>query len=212
MQARGVIVRRAGDLRRRQIPSEPTVKSDLRTRMRSLLRKLTPAERAARSTAAAKHLVASAAWRDARVVLVFLSLPSEVDTTALVEAAWGSGKRVLAPRVDVASTTLVPVAIRSWSDCLPGFKGILEPTASGAVPVESIDLVLVPGLAFDLQGRRLGRGGGYYDRFLARPGLAALTCGLGFESQVLDQVPSEAHDRRVDALATDKRFRRCGSR
>lgn len=186
------------------------MKTDLRSTMRSRLRATTPAERAAASGALVRHLFESTAWRDARVVLVFLSLPHEVDTTSLVDAGWSGGKHVLAPRIDVPSRALEPVEIKRWSDCLPGYRGILEPTGVGTVALESIDLVLVPGLAFDLTGRRLGQGGGFYDRFLARKNLAAMTCGLCFQFQVVDEVPCEPHDRRVDALATDRRFRHCG--
>lgn len=177
--------------------------------MRAQLRGLLAGQRAARSAAAARHLLASVAWRDARTVAVFLSMPDEIDTTTLVEAAWSSGRRVLAPRVDPASRSLALVPIHGWTDCLPGFRGILEPITGGAAELATIDLMLVPGLAFDVHGGRLGQGGGYYDRLLARPDARVRTCGLAFEFQVVPAVPSEPHDRRVDLLATDARFRRC---
>ncbi len=184
-------------------------KPDLRSQMRTMLRSINANERLTRSAAAVRHLLASAVWRDARVVFTFLSLPHEVDTTGIVEAAWAERRRVLVPRIDPSTSTMIPIEITSWSDCLPGFRGILEPVGKDAVAPRTIDLVLVPGLAFDLAGGRLGQGGGYYDRFLAAPEVRALTCGLCFQGQVVEVVPTESHDRRMDFLVTDLRLRRC---
>ena len=188
------------------------MKTDLRTRMRSILRALTDAQRAERSKSAARHLLASVPWRDAHTVSVFLSMPHEIDTTMIVEAAWASGRRVLAPRVDTLTGALELLAIRTWSDCLPGYRRILEPTHGEVADVAAAELVLVPGLAFDARGCRLGQGGGFYDRLLALPQMRALTCGVAFEEQVVADVPIEPHDHLVDLLVTDARFRRCSAR
>ncbi len=188
------------------------VKTDLRSRMRTALRALDGAQRTEWSLAAARNLLASAAWRDARTVSVFLSMPHEIDTTAIVEAAWASGRRVLAPRVVEADSTLQLLAIRRWSDCLPGYRKILEPLSGEVVDPAEVELMLVPGLAFDPRGGRLGQGGGFYDRLLALPQIRATTCGVAFEIQVVDEVPVEPHDHRVDVLVTDARLRRCVAR
>ena len=90
---------------------------------------------------------------------------------------------------------------------MAGRYGILEPPAgTREIPISNLDLVLVPGLAFDTAGHRLGRGAGFYDRFLADPNLRAVTCGVGFEAQLLDNVPIDQWDIPLQAVATERRL------
>jgi 5-formyltetrahydrofolate cyclo-ligase len=100
---------------------------------------------------------------------------------------------------------MAAMEIRSLRDGLTlGRLGIHEPAGGQPWLVEAIDFIVVPALAFDHRGYRLGRGGGFYDRFLALPDLRAVTCGLGFAEQVVDEVPVAPHDRPVKLLVTDK--------
>ena len=95
---------------------------------------------------------------------------------------------------------------------LVGSFGIGEPAAGEAWPIEDIDLIVVPAVAYDRRGRRLGRGGGFYDRFLARGGLRARTCGLAFAQQIVQELPAESHDYPVEIVVTDRevlRINRC---
>ena len=115
------------------------------------------------------------------------------------------GKTALVPKVDEASHTMIAVAIDSLEAGLERSRyGILEPTASEARPPGEIDLVIAPGLAFDRAGNRLGRGGGYYDRFLAQDELRAVVCGVAFNEQVISDLPTDERDRRVGMLVTDR--------
>lgn len=104
---------------------------------------------------------------------------------------------------------MMPVEIKSLdSDVRPGPMGIREPIQGPPLPIAEIDLVLVPGLGFDEQGNRLGRGRGFYDRFLSHADFQGVTCAFALERQVVEHVPHDAHDVRVQMLVTEERVRR----
>lgn len=155
----------------------------------------------------ALHLASDPAWSAARVVAAFASLPDEVCTEPLLRAAIAAGKQVLLPRVqDGGRLDFVELSMsEGWR---VGRFGIREPAgASEAVPLTSADVVLVPGLAFDRAGGRLGRGAGYYDRALApclRSAARPALIGLALASQIVSRVPRSAHDVRVDRVVTER--------
>lgn len=157
-----------------------------------------------KSRAACEALLTVAEYRDAGVIMLYAPIPQELDVEPVARSAWDRGKTVLAPRVDTQRHCMEVAAIRSLDDLTPRYFGIREPAGGEPWPVERIDLVIVPGVAFDRTGNRLGRGGGYYDRFLAQPGLDAVACGLAFAEQVLGEIPVRAYDRPVDMLVTDE--------
>jgi 5-formyltetrahydrofolate cyclo-ligase len=180
------------------------------------LREGTPAPlRAAWSAAARERIAALRCWRDARTVGLFAAIRGEVDLLPIVADALSRGKRVAFPRADRAAGTLAFHAVDSAGDLRPGAFGVPEPQPDPAsrVACADIDLLFVPGVAFDASGRRLGFGGGYYDRLLAsmRPEAAAATLALGltFECQVFPEVPVEPSDQRVNALVTETRSLWC---
>jgi 5-formyltetrahydrofolate cyclo-ligase len=182
------------------------MKSRLRQELRHRMGELTSMVRYARSLAACKHLVQQPEFLSADVVMIFLSLPDEVDTAALALAAWQMNKTVCAPKVDWEHRRMMPVEIISLdTNVKAGLYDVQEPVdESRPIPLEMLNLVVVPGVAFDRQGRRLGRGGGFYDRFLAQPGLSAMTCGLALREQILEDLSSEPHDQNVKMLVTDE--------
>lgn len=149
----------------------------------------------------------------ARAVMVFLSMKREIDTTPLALRAWNDGKRVLAPHVAWSEGRMTPIEISSLSsDVREEPRGFRQPIVGPPYPLGEIDLVVVPGLAFDERGERLGRGKGFYDRFLAHADLRATFCGLALEEQVVAELPIDPHDRAVDMLVTDQRVRRFQAR
>ncbi len=104
---------------------------------------------------------------------------------------------------------MLPIQIDSLSDDLSeSILGIREPADGMPIPLANIDMVIVPGLGFDTKGNRLGRGRGFYDRFLAHRDWAGVACGLALEDQVLDEVPVTDHDAKINMLVTDKAVRR----
>ncbi len=192
-------------------------KKPLRARMRSLLASLPPDDLARASAAACAHLVAHQRFARARRLMVFLGTPGEPDVRPAARAAFGAGKVVCAPRMDWDARTMRPVALLA-PDAPTEVRrhSVPEPPDGPVVPPADLDLVLVPGLAFDERGFRLGRGAGFYDRFLAdaRAGWAAArtsgwVVGVCCEAQVLPEVPREAHDQPVDALLTEAGLRVC---
>lgn len=186
-----------------------TVKTDLRQRVRKMLADIPPDDMTAKSLRACHRLFERSQFLKAEVIMVFLSLPSEVDTSPIVLRCWQARKRVLAPKVSWNQRRMLPVEIRSLTDDLMvSTMGIREPVAGIPFPIPLIDMVIVPGLAFDEYGNRLGRGRGFYDRFLAHPEFKGIACGLAFEEQILPSVPVGPLDRHVDMVVTDEKVRR----
>ena len=183
-------------------------KKDLRHQLRQVMSALSPQVLHERSLQACGRLTGTQEYARSEIIMVFLSLPTEVDTTPLVLRAWRDRKRVLAPKVSYEQRRMLPIEIRSLSDDLSESPlGIREPAQGVPLPASNIDLVIVPGLGFDVHGNRIGRGRGFYDRFLAHAGWRGVACGFALESQVVDQVPVKEHDRQVDMLVTDAEVR-----
>jgi len=180
-------------------------KRALRAELRRLLSAVPPRDTARWSADVCRALASHPALGTARTVMAFAGLPGEPDLSAFFEWCWKSGRVLCLPRVDWDAGVLRPARVRGVEGIgPPGRHGVREPIA-GSEPIDAgrIDLVLVPGLGFDREGRRLGRGGGFYDRFLAAAACRAVRWGVGFEIQVVPRVPCGAHDVRLHALATE---------
>ena len=167
-----------------------------------------PAEvRAAAAAAIAQRVVALPEFAAASAVLLTLPFRTEWNTLPLVHAALAAAKTVVVPRVDRQTRMLELHSVSDPDrDVVPGHLDIPEPRAERPrVSRDAIDFVLVPGVAFDLEGRRLGYGGGYYDRLLPLlPARAARIAGA-FDIQIVARVPAAPHDVRVDAIVTESR-------
>ena len=184
-------------------------KEELRQQLRQCLTGMSPAELQERSAAVCRLLRKQKEYRRADVIMIFLTMAHEVDTTPIALAAWHDAKRVLAPLIPRDQQRMLPVEIQSLTtDVRPGERGVCEPVEGLPVPVSDIDLVIVPGLGFDRRGNRLGRGFGFYDRFLAHHDFRGVSCALAFEDQMVESIPVEAKDVRVQMLVTDVRVRR----
>ena len=168
---------------------------------------LAPAWRAQASAAIAARIADMDSFSRARVVLLTLPYRSEWDATLLVDRALAAGKVVAAPRVDPSARMLRVYRIDDVArDVEAGYRGIPEPRAAcSEIALDRIDWVLVPGTAFDAIGRRLGYGGGYYDRLLPFLPTATPRVAGAFEAQVVDSVPTAPHDVTVDCVVTEQR-------
>ncbi len=155
-------------------------------------------KRTEKERAALCHLLALHEVRCARRVLVYQSFGTEFSTQALISALLEDGKEVLLPRVE--GKELRAILFTKDTPLRPGAYGIPEPVGPAQDPA-SIDLVLCPGLGFDARGGRLGYGAGYYDRFLKKTG--AFRIGLCYNDCVLELIPTEATDEKMDALVTE---------
>ena len=188
-------------------PALHDAKQELRARIVAARDAMGAADRGADSDAIAARISALPSFRDARRVLLTLPFRSEWNTRPLIDAALAAGKTLALPRVDTVNRMLDICIVRDISlDCAPGYRTIPEPHAHvERVAPDSIDWVLVPGVAFDVRGQRLGYGGGYYDRLLAQlPRLSPRVAGA-FDAQVVDRVPAAQHDLVVDTLVTPTR-------
>jgi 5-formyltetrahydrofolate cyclo-ligase len=155
-----------------------------------------------------RQLLAQPFYLNARWLHCYLSLQNEVATEPVVRAALAGNKQVVVPVVEPEERQLLLAQIEDYDrDLAPGYRGILEPPTGARRLIEAgrIDLYLIPGVAFDPRGYRLGRGLGYYDRCLAGVKDAATVCALAYELQVVDQLPVEKHDIRVDLIVTERR-------
>ncbi|MEE8386549.1 MAG: 5-formyltetrahydrofolate cyclo-ligase [Dehalococcoidia bacterium] len=184
------------------------MKKELRSRLRTMLASIPPETLQERSSTVADRLFGEPEYQRAEVMMVYLSHQHEADTTPIVLQAWQDRKKVVAPQVSWESRQMIPLEIRSLDDVSSNQLGIREPVQGMPIPIELIDLVIVPGLAFDPYGNRLGRGRGFYDQFLARPQFRGTTCGVALEAQVVDSIPAGPHDVKVNMLVTDQRVRR----
>ena len=184
-------------------------KRALRGALRARLSSITPERMATASRAAAQRVCETEEFRRASAVMIFLPLRYEVDARHIALRAWQLGKTVTVPLAGHEQKHMIPVLVRSLEepmDCDP--YGVQTPSHCEPFPADMLELVVVPGLGFDRNGHRLGRGAGFYDRFLAQPRLHAATCGLAIEEQVVPEIPAEPHDLRLEMLATDTQLLR----
>lgn len=180
-------------------------KVELRQQLQGTLAGIPDEQRSEMSKKICQNLIATEEFQRASVVMCFLSLPTEVDTTPIILHAWQQGKTVVVPKVSWQQRHMIPIEINSLEIGLAtGTFGLKNPTAGVPTPFEEIDLVVAPGIGFAENGDRLGRGGGYYDHFFASDRLKAVKCGIAFSEQILDAVPTEAHDQQLDLIVTDK--------
>lgn len=168
-----------------------------------------PAVRRAKDRAVAERLLPLEEYRGAKRVLLYASFRTEVATGEIVEEAIRSGREVVLPRVDAENGALTKHVIGGIHELSPGFMGIPEPSSDVRVKVEEVDLVVVPGVAFDPLGRRVGYGGGYYDRLLPRIKGIKPVVALAYEEQLFESLPGEEHDVGMDIIVTDRRVIRC---
>lgn len=183
-------------------------KSAVRQRILGARDALPLEERRRRSRIIHDRLKVFSPFQKATVVLFYASFRSEVETEELIKVWLISGKVALLPVVISAEKTLFISRILSLDDLHPGFRGIPEPQGEHLRPVDldAVEVAVVPGVAFDLQGRRLGYGGGYYDRLFSLFPHSPWKIGLAFELQILPELPATAHDVAVDAIITEERI------
>lgn len=182
--------------------TKAAARGEARARLRAL-------DDRARRTASAR--VAERVWTvpevaAARVLLLYAALPGEVETDAIAEAAARRGVVVTYPRCLPETREMALHRVARADELRPGAYGIREPDVDSCplVTTDEIDVALVPGLAWDRTGGRLGRGAGYYDRLFATPAWRGFRCGLFFAAQELDALPTEPWDVPLHAVVTER--------
>ena len=185
-------------------------KAQLRACMREKRRSLLKEEQESAARAVFEQLAAFEPYKKADKVMAYMACRGELSLEPVIRDALSSGKTLLLPRCE-APGIMTARRIACMEDLEPGSYGLPEPKDScAAVNPQEIDLILVPGVAFDRAGHRIGQGGGYYDRFLEKSG--ALRVGICHEFALIDAVVHEAHDRMMDNVITPGRMIRICNR
>ena len=182
-------------------------KQQLRQKLQKTLLEMTDKQRVEKSKKACKNLISTPEFQNADTVMMYLSLPHEVDTSEAILSAWQLGKIVVVPKISWEQRHMIAVKINSLDT---GFStevaGLRNPVTGVPIPFEDIDLVVAPALGFDSSGKRLGRGASYYDRFFGNKELKARRCGFAFAEQLVESVPVTEHDEPIHFLVTDEKI------
>ncbi|NLI14629.1 5-formyltetrahydrofolate cyclo-ligase [Pelotomaculum propionicicum] len=184
-------------------------KSRLRKQILQMRNGLTPAQVAEKSRRIAARLLDLEEYRRSRSMMIYLDFRNEARTDEIVVKSLAAGKKVAVPVTDTAANQLIPSLLLNYpGDLQPGAWGIPEPGPQALRPLnpETLDLVIVPGVAFDTAGNRLGFGRGFYDRFLPLTGPGTVFAALAYEFQVLSDVYPGPHDIPVHAILTEDRL------
>jgi len=181
-------------------------KAELRAEARRRLRALAEAERAVAEAALDRRVWTVPEIASARTLLLFADLPEEVTTDAIAAEALRRGITVVYPRTLPETRTMTLHRVASLEHLLTGNYGIREPDPARCplVVETSIEAALVPGLAWDRRGNRLGRGAGYYDRLFGAPEWRGFRCGIFFSFQEMETIPTDPWDLPLDAVVTDR--------
>lgn len=182
-------------------------KAQLRLKMMNIRTSLSTNEVQTKSNKIIEQFILLPQYMKAKTLLVYLPFKNEIDTKPLIKKSWQDNKRILVP-VCQPEKKLLLSDLYSFNELKANKYGILEPAKEHqrSTPHEEVDLAIIPGVAFDYSGYRLGYGGGYYDRFLDNLLPDCTKIGLVFDFQLIDKVPTEPHDTRVDIILTENRI------
>jgi 5-formyltetrahydrofolate cyclo-ligase len=179
------------------------LKASLRKQVAQARDGLAPEELRAKSREIGSRLFQLPEYSAASVILFFASFRSEVETGPMIRQALAMGKRVVLPKVQGKELGLFEIKDFD-ADVSVGAWGIHEPHEKNPVALDTVDLIIVPGLAFDERGNRLGYGAGFYDKLLAT--FTKTTAALAYEVQVVPNVPAAGHDVPIQKIVTEKRI------
>jgi 5-formyltetrahydrofolate cyclo-ligase len=184
-------------------------KQEIRSEVQGRLKGLSEEQKGEKISAIEERLFEFANFLEANVTLLYVHKTGEVDTSRILQRCYDYNKVVVLPAFDPSRFDMSLLKVDNLEkDLKPGPRGIPEPdpTRCKGVPVDVVDIAIVPGIALDEKGGRIGSGQGYYDRFIPRLAITTRKVALAFEEQVLPQVPMEPHDRHVDIIITDRRI------
>jgi 5-formyltetrahydrofolate cyclo-ligase len=186
-------------------PMSSETKAVLRRQLRGEVARHTATELAEASRAICERIVAHKQWREAQTVLLYAPLSGEPDVRSLIESALEAAKLVALPRYEQVAARYEACRVTDSKGLRTGQFGVLEPSAECPVcELNELDLALVPGIGFSLNGCRLGRGKGFFDRMLSE--VRGWKCGVAFDWQVTVEIPTEPHDIRLNSIVTPSRW------
>jgi 5-formyltetrahydrofolate cyclo-ligase len=156
-----------------------------------------------------ERLAALPEFSSAKAVMLYYGVNNEVQTAGIIERALRGGKRVALPATNFEKRAMVPMEISGLEELQATKQGLLEPKTQRPVMTGELDLVILPGVAFDKSGGRLGRGRGFYDALLRKTSTKVPLIGLCFEENLEERLPCESHDVKMDIVVTEERAIRC---
>ena len=184
-------------------------KIQIREDIAKMISALSESDIAKKVRAIENRLFEFANFLEAKIALLYVSGDNEVQTKNIIKRAYSYNKIVVLPAFDAKTFEMKLMKVDKFAQELkPGSRGVAEPDASlcKIVPIDRIDIAIIPGLAFDEKGGRIGSGKGYYDRLIPKLAITTRKVALTFEEQIIPQVPMESHDKYVDIIITDKRI------
>ena len=184
-------------------------KSQIRTDVAAALAALTDEQVAEKTSAIEKRLFDFANFLEAKVALLYVNNDNEVATPSILKRTHAYNKIIVLPAFNTETYGMALMKVDALEkDLTPGPRGVLEPNPERCkdVPIERIDIAIIPAVALDEKGGRIGSGEGYYDRLIPELSITTRKVALAFEEQIIPQVPIESHDKHIDIIITDKRI------
>lgn len=183
------------------------MKEELRKTIMKQRKNLSKTELMEKSGKIKERIFETNEYKKAKTILFYISYDNEVYTHDIIKESIEMGKTVVVPKSVTKDSTLILSKLTNWNDLEIGAYDILEPKQNSIkeVSLESIDLIIVPGVVFDIHGNRIGHGKGYYDRLL-KTSQHILGIGLAFEFQIVKKIETEVHDEKIDIIVTEKRI------
>lgn len=182
-------------------------KSEIRKEILNIRNNLDVNEATNRSSIIINKLKSSNEYKNSTNIMVYMDFKNEVNTKGFIEEALREGKRIIIPYTSIEKVEIIPVEIKDFDDLVMCRFGYLEPKREkieNPFDVKQLDLVVVPGVVFDKKKNRIGFGKGYYDRLLINRKPSAKAIAIAYEFQVLDEVPAEEHDIKMDKIITEE--------
>ena len=184
-------------------------KQEIRNNIAMILENLSDKEIAEKTKQVEDNLFEFANFLEAKIVLLYVNNKTEVKSGNIIKRCFDHNKIVILPAFDIKKHKMKLMKVDDPdNDLITGPRGILEPDINRCkiVPVDCIDLAIIPGVAFDEKGGRIGTGEGYYDRFIPKLSITTRKVALALDCQIIQQIPAESHDKHVDIIITDERI------
>ena len=184
-------------------------KQEIRIEITKLLNAMPDRTRAQKTKAIEDRLFEFANFLEANIALLYMNTENEVATRHIIKRAFDYNKIVVLPIFHMEKHSMGLMKVDNLDNQLkPGSRGVLEPNAQRCkkVPIDCIDIAIVPGIAFDEKGARIGTGMGFYDRLIPKLPITTRKVALSFEDQLIQQIPMEHHDKHIDIIITDQRI------
>lgn len=184
-------------------------KQEIRDNIAKILEDFSDKEIAKKTKQIEDNLFEFANFLEAKIVLLYINNKTEVKSGNIIKRCFDFNKIVILPAFDIKKHKIKLMKVDDLDNSLTtGQRGILEPDINRCkiVPVDCIDLAIIPGVAFDEKGGRIGTGEGYYDRFIPKLSITTRKVALALECQIIQQVPVESHDKHVDIIITEERI------